>query len=152
MHLKLNLVYWSSKRRPTHQAQVTTTPPTISTCNDTAIYDGGAGDDLFYGLATHSLLQGIGQYLTEAVGFDLSHANIQTQGGTDAALLYDSAGNDTLVSTGNQAELTYGGSGVINRASAFDAVFAYQSIGTDNETQTLPLSFNLTLVGKCLKD
>jgi len=121
-----------------------------STGNDTAIYDGGAGDDLFYGLATHSLMQGIGQYLTEAVGFDLSHANIQTQGGNDTALLYDSAGNDTLISSGNQAELTYGGSGVINRASAFDAVFAYQSSGADNETQTPPLSFNLTLVGTWL--
>jgi len=118
-----------------------------STGNDSAIYDGGAGDDLFYGLVTHSLMQAIGQYLTEAIGFDLSHANIQTQGGNDTALLYDSAGNDTLISSGNQAELSYGGSGVINRASAFDAVFAYQSTGSDNETQTPPLSFNLTLVG-----
>jgi len=117
-----------------------------STGSDTALYDGGEGDDIFYGLAEYSAMQAIGQYINQAIGFDLSRANLQTGGGSDIALLYDSAGNDTLVAAGNQAELTYG-NGIINRVNAFDAVYAFQSTGSDDETQTPPLDFALTLVG-----
>ena len=115
--------------------------------NDTATFDGGNGDDLFFGLPEYSALTIAGQYQLLAIGFDLAHANLTSGTGNDIAYLYDSDGNDTLVAATNQASLNYAG-GFINRATAFDTVFAIKTRGGNDSRQvTDPLGFTLAFVG-----
>jgi hypothetical protein len=115
---------------------------------DTATFDASPPeiDDTFYGGDAYSALVGT-DYLLQAQGFDLVHANLIQQNGNDTAILIDSPGNDQLTANGNFAELTYA-SGNRVRVTAFDTVFAYgTSGGTNTRSVTNPLAYTLTFVG-----
>ena len=112
--------------------------------NDTATLNGSSGDDIFYAQAGYSALVTAG-VINQPIGF--KQVTAIAGGGNDLAYFYDSVGNDTLVASGNQAQLTWG-NGRIAAAQAFDTVFALSSNGgVDDETHALSLDFVLQLYG-----
>jgi len=94
-----------------------------------------AGDDSLYALPAYAVLQpssGVG-FIDQAIGFGTVIAKA-INGGTDSALFYDAAGNDTYISSPTQAALT--GLGYSNTAEGFEKNYAF-AIAGGNDTATL---------------
>src|SRR6185369_8140425 len=61
--------------------------------NDTVHFQDSVAGDTFYGLPSYSIMTGAG-YLMESVG--IATVDATSSSGNDTAILYDSAGNDSL--------------------------------------------------------
>jgi len=127
-------------------ANISANPATINYVfgvggNDTANFFDSTGDDTFYGQLDYSIMVGA-NYFSEATGMATVVANASS--GTDAALLYDSPGNDSLTASGSSATVTRPTSSV--RANNFDKVTAFGSTG--NDTSSIEATdFTLETVG-----
>ena len=111
---------------------------------DVATLGDSAGDDTFHGSDGESSLQ-TGDIINQIFGF--TQVLVTAGGGNDTAYFFDSTGNDLLNLSGNAAQLQWG-SGRLARVVAFDSIIAYSDQGgVDDESQTPPLDFTLTLVG-----
>jgi len=114
--------------------------------NDSATLDGSSQDDTYLGYETLSTLSRSGLYFLQTINFDTTHANLTSGGGNDIAQLFDSVLNDRLDASTNTATLTYA-SGVRNRVTAFDSVFANSIGGTNTRNVVNPLAFSLQFIG-----
>ena len=99
--------------------------------NDSAVLNGSATADKFYGLVPLSYIRATdGSFYNYARGFDSVTANAVGSG--DLAFLYDSDGNDVLTANSTSAVFTLNptaASQTINTAAAFDQVYTYASGG-----------------------
>jgi len=112
---------------------------------DTANFADSAGNDAFYGYFGNSSMIS-GGLVQQALYFDNVNVNANA-GGSDTGFLFDSVGNDLLNLSGANADIIFGIGGFINTVG-LEGVFANSSLGgVDDETQTLPLAFALTLTG-----
>jgi hypothetical protein len=102
--------------------------------SDTALLYDSPGSDTFVATPTYSYLTGtdqnadgaFGDFLNFVTGFKTVVASAGA-GGSDTALFYDAAGNDTLVGTPTYAYVR--GAGYYNQASGFQTVVAAAGAG-----------------------
>ncbi len=96
---------------------------------DRAYLHDSTGNDEFVATPEWGRLRGPG-YQTVAFGFDRVQAFAEA-GGYDTAALRDSSGNDRLIARPGHATLRSENSGFYNKASGFDRVNAYATVGND---------------------
>ena len=101
------------------------------TGNDTATLNGSPAADRFYGKQAYGYMRAAdSSYFNYAKGFDTVTANaVDTD---DRAYLYDSDGNDALVTSPTSATMTLNpvaGDTVVNLANNFGQVYAYSTSG-----------------------
>jgi hypothetical protein len=105
------------------------------TGNDSATLNGSAGEDRLYAKQAYSYMRADdSSYFHYAKGFDTVTANALGTG--DKAYLYDSDGNDALVSSSTSAAMTLNptvGDPVVNTANDFGEVYAYSTSGGDDD-------------------
>jgi len=94
--------------------------------NDTASFTGSSGDEVFYGLGGYGYsVVNNAVFLQYLISF--SQTTVTAGSGSDAAIFFDAAGNDTFTANPNTA--TMSGAGFSDSANGFDQVFAFATGG-----------------------